>query len=150
MKIIYWLVLLVIFLIIEFATLGLTTIWFAAGALAAFFSGLLGGDLWVQLIVFFVVSLVLLIATRPFAVKYINKGRTKTNVDSLVGCKAKVKIPINNENATGTVVVNGMEWTARSLNDDITFAEKELVVIKEVSGVKLIVESEENYKGEKE
>ena len=79
MQAIYWLIIFVVLLVIEFATMGLTTIWFAIGALGAIAVALIGGDLIIQLLVFFVLSVVILVSMRPFATRYINKGRVKTN-----------------------------------------------------------------------
>ena len=79
-EIIFWLILLIICIAVEVPTLGLTTIWFAGGALAAIFMAVIGAPIWLQAIVFIVVSLVLLFFTRPIAVKYFNKDRVKTNV----------------------------------------------------------------------
>ena len=85
MQTVYWLVIFIVLLIIEIITMGLTTIWFALGALAAFLAGVFGFGTAVQVGVFLVVSLVLLALTRPVAVKYFNKDRTKTNAESLIG-----------------------------------------------------------------
>ena len=82
-----WLILLGILLIIEIITLGLTTIWFAGGALIAFLVAILGGAVWLQVVVFLAVSILLLLFTRPIAMKYMNKNVQKTNVDSLKGEK---------------------------------------------------------------
>lgn len=136
----YWLILMAIMLVIEIITLGLTTIWFAAGALVSYVAALFGANLIAQIIVFLTVSIVALIFTRPIAVRYFNsKDREKTNVDSLIGKTAKVIEKIDNENAKGKVSVNGMEWTARSVDGSIIEA-AEIVTVKEVSGVKLICE----------
>lgn len=139
MQAIYWLIIFVVLLVIEFATMGLTTIWFAIGALGAIAVALIGGDLIIQLLVFFVLSVVILVSMRPFATRYINKGRVKTNAESLIGMTGKVIENIDNISGTGSVVVNGQEWTARTDNDNITISEGALVEIKEISGVKLIV-----------
>ena len=136
---IFWLALLILLIIIEFATVGLLTIWFAAGALVAEIVSLLNGPVWLQILLFIVVSAVMLIYTRPFAMKYINKNRTKTNVDSMIGRQAIVTKPINNLKGEGQVVVQGMEWTARSESDDVTFIVDDIVEVRAVSGVKLIV-----------
>ena len=109
-----WLVLLVIFLAVELATMGLTTIWFAGGALAAFLVSLAGGSLTLQVVVFIAAAVILLIFTRPFAVKYINQNRVKTNADSLIGETAVVTEAIDNLAGAGQVRVNGQIWTARS------------------------------------
>ena len=139
MQAIYWLIIFVVLLVIEFATMGLTTIWFAIGALGAIAVALIGGDLIIQLLVFFVLSVVILVSMRPFATRYINKGRVKTNAESLIGMTGKVTEKIDNIAGKGTVVINGQEWTARTDNDIITIDEGALVEIKEISGVKLSV-----------
>ena len=93
----------------------------------------------VQLIVFFVISLVLLFATRPIAVKYLNRGRTKTNADSLVGRKAVVTKDIDNLKSEGEAEVSGQIWTARSDDEDVKIPAGAVVEILRISGVKLIV-----------
>ncbi len=90
MQTVYWLILFVILLIIEILTMGLTTIWFAGGALVAFVSGVIGFGLPVQVVAFLIVSVILLVLTRPLAVKYFNKERQKTNAESLIGEQALV------------------------------------------------------------
>ena len=139
MAAVYWLIGFVVFLGIEAATMALTTIWFAGGALAAFVVALLGADIHVQLVVFVVVSFVLLFFTRPFAAKYVNKNTVKTNSESLIGEKARVTAEINNEAGTGTAVVNGQEWTARSMDESKIYPVGTTIAIKDISGVKLIV-----------
>ncbi|WP_178624745.1 NfeD family protein [Frisingicoccus sp.] len=139
---IFWLVAFGALLLIEILTLGLTTIWFAVGALAAFLLALLHVPLMLQIVVFIVVSVLMLIFTRPVMTKYLNKKTTKTNAESLVGRNARVLIPINNLKSEGQVMVGGMEWTARSTKDEVTFQKDEMVHIVGISGVKLIVEKE--------
>ena len=139
---IFWLGAFGVLLLIEMLTLGLTTIWFAVGALAAFLLALVQVPLMIQIVVFIVVSVVMLVFTRPIMTKYLNKKTTKTNAESLVGRKARVLIPINNLKSEGQVMVNGMEWTARSTKDEVTFQKDEMVRIAGISGVKLIVEKE--------
>lgn len=134
----YWLILMAILLIIEIITLGLTTIWFAFGSLAAYIAAVLGGGSAVQIVVFCIVSLVTLIFTRPFAVKFFNRDRIQTNADSLIGQNAKVIEVIDNINATGRVMINGQEWSARSHNDEVIGTDA-TVVVGQISGVKLIV-----------
>ena len=134
-----WLVLLAILLIMEAVTAGLTTIWFAGGALIAALASYFGAGLLIQIFVFCGVSFVLLIFTRPIAVKYMNQKVENTNVNSLIGQKAVVTQQIHNLTQTGQVKINDIEWMARTYNDDI-IPENAIVVIKEVKGVKLIVE----------
>lgn len=134
-----WLLIITVCIIIEALTMGLTTTWFAIGALIALFANFIGLSLHTQIVIFLLVSIICLIFTRPIAVKKLKVGRTKTNIDSLIGQCVKVKTTINNINNEGTVVINGVEWTARSFNDEI-MEKDEIVCIVEVKGVKLIVE----------
>lgn len=135
-----WLIAFVVFVGIEVVTMALTTIWFAGGSLAAFLVSLAGMPVKGQLVVFLAVSFVLLIFTRPFAAKYINKGTVKTNAEDLVGKKARVTAEINNSLSTGAAVLNGQEWTARAADDGAIIREGEMVVVKDIRGVKLIVD----------
>ena len=139
---IIWLALTAVLLIIEIVTLGLTTIWFAAGALFAFFAALLGMNQGIQIGVFVVVSVVLLFFTRPLAVKYLNTKTIKTNTEALVGKTARVIVDINNLKSQGQVVINGLEWTARSSDDTIIFRTGDVVTVVGIEGVKLIVEGQ--------
>ena len=139
---IIWLALTAVLLIIEIVTLGLTTIWFAAGALFAFFAALLGMNQGIQIGVFVVVSVVLLFFTRPLAVKYLNTKTIKTNTEALVGKTARVIVDINNLKSQGQVVINGLEWTARSSEDTVVFKIGDAVTIVGIEGVKLIVEGQ--------
>ena len=136
---IVWLIILALCLAIEIATLGLTTIWFAGGALVAFFVAMVTDSLLIQIIVFLAVSLLLLFFTRPVATKYFNNRRTKTNVDGLVGEQCKVTETIDNFNGTGTVLLNGLEWTARSRNEAVIEVGA-CVRVCAVDGVKVLVE----------
>ena len=139
---IIWLALTAVLLLIEIVTLGLTTIWFAAGALFAFFAALLGMNQGIQIGVFVVVSVVLLFFTRPLAVKYLNTKTIKTNTEALVGKTARVIVDINNLKSQGQVVINGLEWTARSSDDTVVFKIGDAVTIVGIEGVKLIVEGQ--------
>ena len=144
--IIFWLVLFVVLLVIEIATMGLTTIWFAGGALIASIAAMLGAPLPVQIVLFILVSVVLLIFTRPIATKYFNKGRTRTNAEGLISQEAVVITEIDNLNGKGRVSVRGQEWTARAKRPGATLPKETVVTITAIEGVKLIVEER---KGEK-
>ena len=144
MAAVYWLILFVALAGIEALTVALTTIWFAGGALAAFFCALAGAGVEAQLVVFVAVSFILLIFTRPFAIKYINRNTEKTNVESLEGKKARVTSDVDNDAGTGTAVVVGQEWTARSADPKKTFKTGEIVRIVEVRGVKLMIDKEDS------
>ncbi len=144
---IFWLVLLILMIVIEVLTLGLTTIWFAGGALVAVIASLLGAPVWLQIILFFAVSLLLLFFTRPVAVKYFNRDRVKTNVESMVGRQAIVVSEIDNIQGIGQVTVGGQEWTARSSDQKVRIPAGAVVKVVAINGVKLIVRLDDNLKG---
>ena len=137
---IFWLVVLVAAIVAEAVTLGLVSIWFAVGALAALLVEKLHGGVYLQMIVCLVVSLIVMYFTRPIAIKYFNKDRQKTNANSLIGKQAVVTGRIYNLEGMGKVIVSGQEWSAKSLTDDQIFEEGEIVKIVKIKGVKLIVE----------
>lgn len=143
MKVIYWLAIFIVLLIIEIATMGLTTIWFAGGALIAFGAGLVGFGLGVQVGTFIVVSLLLLLLTRPLAVKYFNQERQKTNAESLIGQRALVTEDIDTIKAKGQVEIRGQIWSAKTDEPDGTIPKNTVVVVNGIQGVKLIVRARE-------
>jgi membrane protein implicated in regulation of membrane protease activity len=132
-----WLGLILLLIIIEAATVSLTTIWFAAGSLVALLLTLINAPLWVQLLAFLLVSLVLLIFTRPVAVKYLQVGSQKTNTDAIIGSKGIVLVDIS-EHAAGQVKLKGVVWTAISKNGETILKDRE-VIVEGIEGVKLIV-----------
>ena len=111
---VYWLIALVVLLVIEAATLGLATIWFAGGALIALIAAMCGAGFVIQMVCFLVVSLILLIFTRPVAVRFLNKDTLKTNVDRVIGMEGIVAEEISNLAGTGKVSLGGNTWTART------------------------------------
>ena len=138
-----WLVILIALLVIEVITLGLSTIWFAGGALASFIAALAGANVAVQVVLFLAVSIILLLFTRPVVMKYLNRNKTATNADSLIGEQAVVTQTINNLMSRGEVFINGMAWTARSGREDEVIEKDTVVRILRIDGVKLIVERKE-------
>ncbi len=136
----FWLIVLVVLVVIELLTMGLTTIWFAGGALIATVAAVLGVPLVGQVILFLVVSGVLIIFTRPLAVRYFNKDRVRTNAESLVGRQAIVISEIDNLQGIGQVNVGGMEWSARTRIDGVRLQVGTVTTILGINGVKLIVE----------
>lgn len=135
-----WLVVFVVCIIAEIISMGLTTIWFAGGSLIAAVAAAIGTPLWMQILLFAAVSLVLLYFTRPIAVKYFNKDRVKTNAESLVGKQAIVISEIDNLQGIGQVTVGGREWSARTTAEGITLPVGSVVIVRSISGVKLMVE----------
>lgn len=151
-KPIIWLIILVVLLLIEVLTLGLTTIWFAGGAVVAFIAALLGANLVVQIVLFIVASVILLVFTRPLAMRYLNRKTTATNVDSLIGEEAVVTEEIHNLMGKGQVMVRGVGWTARAAKEDEVIPCNAVVRVIKIDGVKVIVEKVEakvEDKGEK-
>lgn len=148
MEAIVWLIILVVMVVVEIATMGLTTIWFAGGALAAFIAAALDAGVPIQIILFFVVSFILLFSTRPIAKKHFNGERIRTNAESLIGETGIVLEDIDNINGKGQVQVHGQEWTARAVTDDRKIAKDRLVTITAIRGVKLIVEEKQTNMSE--
>lgn len=143
MEPIYWIVIFVVLLIIEICTLGLTTIWFAGGALAAFLLGLAGlGTIW-QVAAFLVVSVVLLVVTRPVALKYFNAKTHKTNAESLIGKQGLVLDEVDTLKSRGLVEVAGQEWSAKTKDPAGVIPKGAVVSVEEIQGVKLIVKKKE-------
>ena len=136
-----WLALLIIFIIGEAATVGLTSIWFAAGSLVALVCALLGGPEWLQITLFIVISALLLLAIRPIAQKHFNTKVQPTNVDRVIGATARVTQEIDNLQGKGSVVIGGMTWTARSSQDTVIPVGTTVCVLR-IEGVKVIVELE--------
>ena len=134
-----WLVVLIVSIGVEVATLGLTSIWFAGGAAVAVIVAAFHGPVWLQILLFFAVSLLLLFFTRPIAVRYFNRDRVRTNVESMIGRQAIVTSEIDNLQGIGQVTVGGQEWSARTEADGMNLQPGTVVDIVAVNGVKLIV-----------
>lgn len=136
---IVWLVAVFVFLVLELISMGLTTIWFAGGAVVAFVASLFGAPIPVQILLFIVTSVVMLIFTRPVVEKKLNNSRTKTNVEEIIGKEGKVTEAVDNFNQKGVVVINGLEWSARNGETDDIIPVGAKVIVKEVQGVKVMV-----------
>ena len=139
---IVWLALLILFFIVEASTVTVVSIWFAAGSLAALIASMLGAPTWLQTVLFFVVSVALLLALRPVTKKYFTPRLTKTNVDSVIGCTGVVIHPIDNIAGVGNVKLGGMEWSARSTSGD-TIPEGTVIRVDRIEGVKVFVSKAE-------
>ena len=125
-----WLVVLIVSIGVGVATLGLTSIWFAGGAAVAVIVAAFHGPVWLQILLFF---------TRPIAVRYFNRDRVRTNVESMIGRQAIVTSEIDNLQGIGQVTVGGQEWSARTEGDGLNLQPGTVVDIVAVNGVKLIV-----------
>lgn len=138
-----WLATMIILIIIEIVTVGLTTIWFAIGALVAIIVSMLGGGIILQMTVFLFISLGMLIFTRPLAMRYINNTRTRTNYEGIIGKVVRVTQDVDNIAEKGCAVVNGQEWTVRAVDDRSRIAAGSLAKVVDIKGVRLIVEKYE-------
>lgn len=141
MKII-WLALLILFGAGEAITVGLTSIWFAVGSLGALITALLGGNLWVQIGVFLVLSAVALALMRPLAKRFLTPDYSATNTDRLIGSTTVVIQTIDNLKGQGQVKISDLEWSARSENGEIIPAGTEVTVLR-IEGVKVFVKKKE-------
>lgn len=138
--VVLWLVVVVVFLAVELATVTLTSIWFAAGGLIALFVAMAGGGFAFQMVAFLIAAFGMFFATKPWADKVINAKKTSTNADRAIGEEVRVLERINNLDQTGRVVVHGQDWMARTEDDKNIIEQGELVRIVRISGVKVIVE----------
>ena len=131
---ILWIVLMVVFLVVEASCpIHLVSIWFAAGSLVAAIAAALGGQLWLQILLFLVISCGLLAALWPFVKKVLNPKRSATNIDAVIGSEGYVTVAVDNK-----VKLGGMEWTARS-TDGKKIPAGTLVKVERIEGVKAIV-----------
>ena len=136
-----WLIVLVASLIIEGMAPGLVTIWFAGGALVAMLCSAIGAPVWLQVVLFLIVSITLLVAARPLMSRWLKKNQTPTNIDSVIGAQAKVVEDINNIEQTGAVSLQGKTWTARNADESVGIIEAGTIVkVVAIQGVKLLVE----------
>lgn len=139
MAAIIWIVLIILFTVIEMVTVGLTTIWFAGGSFAALLCYALGlNELW-QFLVFVAVSLILLFFTRPWALKYFKPHLVRTNYEDALEKNVCLTETVDNSKATGKAVLNGQEWTARAYVDGKIFEAGSIVTVKEIRGVTMYV-----------
>lgn len=140
MTAVYWLIAGAVLCVLEMITITLTCIWFAGGAVVAAIAAQIGLPLIVQLIIFAIVSVVLLIMTRPIAARYVNEQTKKTNVDALVGQHQTVAETIDPTKNQGKIIIGDVEWGAKPADGRSIIEEGTEVVITEISGVKLVVE----------
>ena len=139
LTIILWFALMVVFLIVEAACpFHLVSIWFAAGSLFALIANFLGAPLWLQIVLFLVVSCALLALLWPFIKKFLRPKLEKTNVDAIIGTVGTVTAAINNVAATGQVKLGAMEWTARSSSGEMIEVGTQIKVDR-IEGVKVFV-----------
>ena len=141
MSTIIWIVAIVIFGVAEAVTAGLTSIWFVLGGVAALIAAICNGPVWLQIALFFVVSIATLAATRPLVARLMKKDIKPTNADRVLGGSARVTERIDNDVLTGAVYIDGKTWSARSSTGEIIEPDAMVRVVR-MEGVKLYVEKE--------
>lgn len=134
----FWLIAMILFGVLEAVTVGLTSIWFALGALTGLIASAAGAPTLVQIVVFLGVSLITLLLVRPLAQRYVNDRKVATNADRVIGREAVVQEEIHNLEGRGLVTVSGVAWTARS-EEDTPIHTGTLVRVLRIEGVKVIV-----------
>lgn len=137
--VVIWLACMVVFIVVEIITVGLTSIWFAGGAFVALLSALFGMPVYGQIVLFLIISFVLVFFTRPFAAKFVKPHNIKTNYEDIIGKEVQVTADINNRAETGVALFNGQEWTARSIDNDVIITAGKTAKVVEIRGVKLYV-----------
>lgn len=142
MTTIIWIAAIIIFGVVEAVTAGLVSIWFVIGGVGGLIVSILGGQIWLQVVVFFLVSIAALFATRPLVRKFSTARATATNADRVLGSVGRVTETIDNTIPTGEVYVDGKRWSARSETGAVIKPET-LVRITRMEGVRLFVEKKE-------
>lgn len=132
----YWIAAIVIFLLLEAATASLVCIWFAGGSLAGLIAALLGANVYLQILIFLVVSVLCVLFLRKAALKYVKPEQSKTNLDRIIG--ETVRITDVSENGEGKAVVNDVDWKVKTKQGEM-LEKGDMVTITAVEGVKLIV-----------
>lgn len=134
-----WVIAMVVFGVLEAVTVSTVAVWFVGGALAAFVAQLLGATFWLQLVLFFVVSIVLLLSLFPLARKLAKGKKVPTNLDMLIGKEALLTEEANTLQGTGALKIDGKEWSVRSVSEE-TLPKGCRVRIAKIEGVRLLVE----------
>ena len=139
--IVIWIAAIVVFGIVEAVTVGLVSIWFVLGAVAGLLAAVLGAALWVQIVLFFVVSIAALAATRPLVQRMLRRDETPTNADRVLNNVGRVTERIDNALPSGAVYIDGKTWTARSADGEVIEPDAAVRILR-MEGVKLIVQKE--------
>ena len=141
--VIFWIIILVAALLLEAATFALVSIWFAFGSVVSLIAAALNAPIWLQFVLFILVSAVLLIFSRPLMKKLFPNKFTPTNSELLIGKNAVVIEEIDAEHGKGRVRINGVDWTAVTDSNDV-IPKDSAVIVTEVRGAKLAVKKEKN------
>ncbi len=136
-----WIAAIIIFGVAEAATAGLTSIWFVLGGVAGLIAAVCGGPIWLQVVLFFAVSIAALAFTRPLVAKWMKKDIKPTNADRVLNSVGRVTERINNALPSGAVYIDGKTWTARSADGEVIEPDAAVRILR-MEGVKLIVQKE--------
>lgn len=140
-----WLFVAIAAVVIESTTCDLVAIWFVPGALSAMLLSMFVPFMSVQIAVFLLISITVLVLAKTVFKKYMPKAKKNAlNADAMIGARAVVTEEINNLHGTGCVKVNGVAWTARATDPEATIATGCIVIVKQIEGVKLICEMEDD------
>jgi len=142
MSSLFWLIVFIGLVVIELLTVGLVSVWFATGAVAAFITSYFTNNAYIQTSIFVVISIISLIITRPILKKYFNKDIVKTNVNKLIGETAIVIEELSKTNI-GKVKVDGQIWSALNSEKGKIRIDSEVEILS-IEGVKLIVRKKED------
>lgn len=133
-----WLAVMVLFALMEAATVSLVSVWFVGGSLAAMAVCLLGGSALWQIVAFVMVSAVLLACLRPFVRRFVTPGKVATNADMALGREAYLTETVDNLRGTGALKLDGKEWSVRSVDGSV-LPQGTLVKVEKMEGVRLYV-----------
>ena len=141
---IIWLIVAIAALIIESMTMGLTSVWFAAGSLTAMVLDLCGCPMVAQIVTMAAVTAVTfavcLIWIKPQFDKRRGSEILHTNIDSYIGKEGIVIKDINPVLGVGQVKVAGQVWSAKA---ESSIPEGTSVTVMGIEGVKFIVEAKQ-------
>jgi len=137
---ILWLIVAGFFFILEIVTTGFLVCWLGVGALISMVLSFFIDNVVIQVTVFAISSIVLIVLTKPLAKKFIEKETIPTNKDSLIGKEGIVVQTIDTVKAEGQVKLMGEVWSARAFDESQIIEKDTKVIVKEITGVKLVVE----------
>jgi len=137
-----WIAAIIIFGVAEAATAGLTSIWFVLGGVAGLIAAVCSAPIWLQVALFFAVSIAALAFTRPLVAKWMKKDIKPTNADRVLGAVGRVTERIDNALPSGAVYIDGKTWTARSADGEVIEPDAAVRILR-MEGVKLIVQKEQ-------
>lgn len=134
-----WLGIIIVGIIAEIVTVGLSAVWFVCGAACAYAAGRFGCSVNMQIAVFLAVSFGLSYFLRPYTVKLLCRRKSSRHARELIGQRVRVIAPVNNAIGEGRVLVGNMEWRAKSRRDEYVFEAGDEAVIDSIEEIVLII-----------